>query len=165
VTGGRLLVVALLAAVYLLTLGSADPLDLAFGLVLAAALTVGLRGRLRPPQGRSVPPLPVRVAILPLLAGAVLLEVAKGTWDVGLLVLGLRPLEGPGIVLVPIGERSELGVAVTGLLVGLSPGSMLLEVDERRRLMLFHVIDARDPDAVRAQIDRLYQRWQRRVFP
>jgi multisubunit Na+/H+ antiporter MnhE subunit len=68
-------------------------------------------------------------------------------------------------VLVPIGERSELGVAVTGLLVGLSPGSLLLDVDEGRRAMLFHVIDASDPDAVRAQIDGFYQRYQRRVFP
>jgi multicomponent Na+:H+ antiporter subunit E len=165
VTGGRLLAVALLAAVYLLTLGSADPLDLALGLVLAAALVVGLRGRLPPPGGRDLPPLGLRVAAFPLLIGAVLAEIAKGTWDVGLRVLGLRPLQGPGIVLVPIGERSPLGVAVTGLLVGLSPGSMLLEVDEQRRTMLFHVIDARDPDAVRAQIDHLYQRWQRRVFP
>jgi len=38
-------------------------------------------------------------------------------------------------------------------------------VDERRRTMLFHVIDASDPDGVRASIDRLYQRYQRRVFP
>jgi len=106
VTGGRLLAVALLAAVYLLTLGSADPLDLAFGLVLGAALTVGLGGRLRPPRGRGVPALPVRLAAFPPLAGAVLLDIARGTWDVGLRVLGLRPLEGPGIVPVPIGERS-----------------------------------------------------------
>ena len=164
-TGGRLLALGLLAAVYLLTLGSADPLDLAFGLVLGAALVVGLGGRLRPPQSHGVPPLPARVVAFPLLVGAVLLEIARGTWDVGLRVLGLRPLEGPGIVFIPIGKRSPLGVAVTGLLVGLSPGSMLVEVDDKRRMMLFHVIDARDPDAVRAQIDRLYQRQQRRVFP
>ena len=66
---------------------------------------------------------------------------------------------------MPIGERSELGVAVTGLLIGLSPGSLLLDVDSERQAMLFHVIDARDPDAVRAQIDHFYQRYQRRVFP
>jgi multicomponent Na+:H+ antiporter subunit E len=165
VTGGRLLAVALLAAVYLLTLGSAHPLDAALGLVLGAALLLGLRGRLRPPEGVASSPLALRIAAFPLLVGAVLLDIAKGTWDVALRVLGLRPLECPGIVLVPIGERSELGVAVTGLLIGLSPGTVLLEVDERRRMMLFHVIDARDPDAVRAQIDRLYQRHQRRVFP
>jgi multicomponent Na+:H+ antiporter subunit E len=80
-------------------------------------------------------------------------------------VVGLRPVECPGIVLVPIGERTELGVAVTGLLAGLSPGSMLVEVDSQRQAMLFHVIDAHDPDAVRDHLDRFYQRYQRRVFP
>jgi multisubunit Na+/H+ antiporter MnhE subunit len=164
VKGGRLLWVAVLAAVYLLALGSAHPLDLAFGLVLAAALSFGLRGRLQRPQGEG-PPLAARVAAAPLLLAAVAAEVARGTWDVALRVLGLRPVEHPGIVAIPIGERTELGVAVTGLLVGLSPGSLLLDVDRERRAMLFHVIDASDPDAVRAQLDRFYQRYQRRVFP
>jgi multicomponent Na+:H+ antiporter subunit E len=77
----------------------------------------------------------------------------------------LRPLESPGIVQIPIGDRSPLGVAVTGLLVGLSPGSLLLDVDSEHRVMLFHVIDAHDPDAVRARIDTFYQRYQRRVWP
>jgi multicomponent Na+:H+ antiporter subunit E len=92
-------------------------------------------------------------------------EIVRGTWDVALRVLHLRPVEHPGIVLVPIGERTEVGVAVTGLLVGLSPGSLLLDVDTERQVMLFHVIDAGDPDAVRTQLDRFYQRYQRRVFP
>ena len=113
----------------------------------------------------GAPSLPGRIAAFPLLAAAVLAEIARGTWDVALRVLHLRKLERPGIVAIPIGERSPLGVAVTGLLVGLSPGSTLLEVDERRRTMLFHVIDDSDPDGVRASIDRLYQRYQRRVFP
>ena len=163
-TAGRVLSVAALAAVYLLSLGSADPVDAATGIVRAAALAVGLRGRLESPR-RPGPPLAARVAAFPLLLAALLADVARGTWEVALRVLHLRPLESPGIVLVPIGERSPLGVAVTGLLVGLSPGSLLLEVDAERQAMLFHVIDARDPDAVRGQIDRFYQRYQRRVFP
>jgi multicomponent Na+:H+ antiporter subunit E len=162
--GGRLLWVAVLAAVYLLTLGSAHPLDLAFGVVLAAVLSFGLRGRLERPQGPG-PSLAARLAAAPLLLAALLAEIARGTWDVGLRVLGLRPVEHPGIVLVPIGERTELGVAVTGLLIGLSPGSLLVDVDSQRQAMVFHVIDAHDPDAVRAQIDHFYQRYQRRVFP
>jgi multicomponent Na+:H+ antiporter subunit E len=164
VTGGRLLWVALLAGVYLLTLGSAHPLDLALGVALAAALSAGLRGRLERPRGEG-PPLATRLAATPPLLAAVAAEIARGTWDVALRVLHLRPVEHPGIVLVPIGERSELGVAVTGLLIGLSPGSLLLDVDPERQAMLFHVIDASDPDAVRAQLDRFYQRYQRRVFP
>ena len=163
-SAGRLLWVAVLAAVYLLALGSFHPFDLALGLLLAAGLSFGLRGRLERPQGEG-PPLAARVAAAPLLLAAVAAEVARGTWDVALRVLGLRPVEHPGIVAIPIGERSELGVAVTGLLAGLSPGSLLLDVDRQRRAMLFHVIDASDPDAVRAQLDRFYQRYQRRVFP
>jgi len=31
--------------------------------------------------------------------------------------------------------------------------------------MLFHVIDASDPDAVRVHFNRFYQRYQRPVFP
>ena len=99
-----------------------------------------------------------------MLLAALLAAIARGTWDVALRVLHLRSVEHPGIVLVPIGERTELGVAVTGLLIGLSPGSLLVDVDAERQMMLFHVIDAHDPDAVRAQIDGFYHRWQRRVF-
>jgi multicomponent Na+:H+ antiporter subunit E len=164
VSAGRLAWVAVLTGVYLLSLGSVDPLDAAEGLVLATALSLGLRGRLERPQGAGPSPAG-RVAAFPLLLGGLLAEILRGTWDVALRVLGLRPVECSGIVLIPIGERTELGVAVTGLLAGLSPGSMLVEVDTERRAMLFHVIDASDPDAVRGHFDRFYQRYQRRVFP
>jgi multicomponent Na+:H+ antiporter subunit E len=153
VSPGRLGWVVLLTGVYLLSLGSLNPLDAAEGLVLATALSLGLRGRLEGPHGAGSS-----------LAG-LLVDVLRGTWDVALRVLGLRPVECSGIVLVPIGERTQLGVAVTGLLAGLSPGSMLVEVDPERQAMLFHVIDAHDPDAVRDHLDRFYQRYQRRVFP
>jgi multisubunit Na+/H+ antiporter MnhE subunit len=164
VSAGRLAWVLLLTGVYLLSLGSMDPLDAAEGLVLATVLSLGLRGRLERPRGAG-PSLVGRIAAFPLLVGGLLIDVLRGTWDVALRVLGLRPVECPGIVLVPIGERTELGVAVTGLLAGLSPGSMLVEVDSQRQAMLFHVIDAHDPDTVRDHLDRFYRRYQRRVFP
>jgi multicomponent Na+:H+ antiporter subunit E len=163
--GAGLLAVLLLAAVYALTLASADPVDLVTGLVLAAMLMLALRGRLPAPGERSPPSLLARIIAFPVLLGALLVDMTKGTWDVALRVLHLRPLVSPGIVLVPIGDRSPRGVAVTGLLIGLSPGSLLVDVDEQRRVMLFHVIDASDPNVVRAQIDRFYDRYQRRVFP
>ena len=162
-SAGRLAWVAVLTGVYLLSLGSVDPLDAAEGFLLAAALSLWLRGRLGWPAGAG-PSLAGRIAAFPLLVVGELVEVLRGTWDVALRVLGLRPLES-GIVLIPIGERTDLGVAVTGLLAGLSPGSMLVEVDPQRQAMLFHVIDASDPDAVRDHLDRFYQRYQRRVFP
>ena len=163
--GAWVLAVVLLAAVYALTLASADPVDLLTGLVLAAVLMLALRGRIPAPGERNPPSLLVRVVAFPVLLGALLVDMTKGSWDVSLRVLHLRPLQSPGIVVVPIGDRSPRGVAVTGLLIGLSPGTVLLDVDEQRRVMLFHVIDASDPDAVRAQIDGFYDRYQQRVFP
>jgi multisubunit Na+/H+ antiporter MnhE subunit len=50
-------------------------------------------------------------------------------------------------------------------LTTLSPGSVLVDIDWQRRDMLLHVIDASDPDAVRADLERFYDRYQRRVFP
>lgn len=154
--------IAVLAAtaVYLLVLGSTSPWDAALGLLAAVVLAGLLRGRLPGPAG----PAGTLLAV-PALAGAVLLDIARGTWDVALRVVHLRSFDSPGVVAVPFGDRSPRGVAVTGLFAGLSPGTLLLEVDQARRVMLFHVVDATDPDAVRAQIEDFYQRHQRRVFP
>lgn len=79
--------------------------------------------------------------------------------------LRIRPLPQTGFVTVPIEERTPLGVAVCGLVTTLSPGSVLVEVDEERGVMLFHVLDASDPEAVRAQQREFYERYQRHVFP
>ena len=61
-----------------------------------------------------------------------------------LRVLGLRAPDRPGIVAIPIGERTNLDVAAVGLLIPLSPGSLLVDVDVdvERRVTLSHVIDA-----------------------
>ena len=165
----ELLGVVLLALVYALTLASADPLDLLAGLVFGAAGVMAQR-RLRSvertdeEEGRA-PPLPARVLAFPLFVGGLLADVARGTIDVALRTLHLRMVERPGIVLVPIEERTRLGVAVSALATTLSPGSLLVDVDWQRRAMLIHVIDASDPDAVRALHRRFYERYQRRVFP
>jgi multisubunit Na+/H+ antiporter MnhE subunit len=160
-----LLALALLVAVYALVLASTDPWDLATGAALAAGLLWATRGFV---FGGA--PAPIAgflrrlLAFVPFVA-ATLVDIARGTWTVALVVLGIRPLRRPGIVAVPIGERTPLGVAVSGLVSTLSPGSVLVDVDHRQRAMLFHVIDASDPDAVRAAYERFYQRYQRRVFP
>ena len=157
----RVVGVLLLAGAYLLVLGSVAPWDVAAGLLLGVVLTVLLHGRLPYPAGPAASPR--CLLALPGLAGAVLLDVLRGTWDVALRVVGLRPLATPGIVTVPVGDRSPRGVAVTGFMVGLSPGSVLLDVTGDT--MVFHVIDAGDPDAVRASVERFYTRHQRKVWP
>jgi multicomponent Na+:H+ antiporter subunit E len=154
-----------LAVVFSLTLASADPVDLIVGCVFGGLLAAALGNRLRLGPGGRIPPLGTRAVWFGPFAWAVLHDVLQGTWDVTLRVLGIRRLEHPGLVRVPIGERSERGVAVSALATTLSPGSALVDIDWESGDMLIHVIDASDPDAVRARLQRFYDRYQRRVFP
>jgi multisubunit Na+/H+ antiporter MnhE subunit len=104
------------------------------------------------------------VAFVPF-AVAVARDVAVGTWEVALVTLHLRPLHNPGIVAIPIGERSPVGISVTALVMTLSPGEFLVDVDWEREVMLMHVIDATDPEAVRRTHEEFYSRYQKKVFP
>ena len=152
-----------LGLLYVLTLASTDPVDLAIGTGIGLVLTGVLGRRLRLGPVGEMPPFARRAAGLPVFLGAVLADILRGTWVVTLNVLGVRELQ-PGIVRVPIGERTERGVAVSALATTLSPGSVLVDLDRERGDMLLHVIDASDPEAVRADHLRMYERYQRRVF-
>jgi multicomponent Na+:H+ antiporter subunit E len=159
----RLPYAVLLVAIWLLILASLDPLDVVLGAVVAAAvMAMPLPGA---PLERRDPPVARRIVAFPRFLAAVFWDVTSGTWDVALRVLHLRPLDQPGIIEVPFGERTERGVAVSALATTLSPGTVLLDVDVERRVMILHVIDASDPDAVRASLDRFYERAQKGVFP
>lgn len=155
----------LAALVYPLALASFHPWNLAIGALVAAAALAAFRRHLVP---EGLPPLPSLGRRLlwfaPFLAAAAW-EVALGTWQVALVVLGVRPLRRPGIVAVPIGERTPSGVVTFALVSTLSPGEVVVDVDAEREEILVHVIDASDPDAVRERHDRLYRRFQRHVFP
>lgn len=161
----RLVAVLLLVGVYLLALASADPLDALLGLALAVALVLGLGGLLFPGGEVGAGTLTRRaVAFLPFVV-VIVRDIARGTWDVALVVLRVRPLERPGIVAVPIGRRTRTGVAVASLVATLSPGEFLVDIDWERDVMYLHVLDATDPDAVRERHEAFYRRWQEAVFP
>ncbi|MGI9049041.1 MAG: Na+/H+ antiporter subunit E [Rubrobacteraceae bacterium] len=160
-----LLYLLLLTLTYALVLASFKPWDLAIGVAVSGTLLflfrrfvfdehrAGERGVLR------------RVLAFWPFAAVTAWRVVVGTWEVALLTLHLRKLENQGIVAVPIGERTPLGVAVSALSTTLSPGTVLIDVDWEREVMLIHVIDASDPDAFREGEQDFYRRYQRKVFP
>jgi multicomponent Na+:H+ antiporter subunit E len=159
------LALALLVLVYALTLGSFDPLDLAVGAAIGAAALAGFRRFLLVGPGLPAGEIARRAVHLVPLVLATMREISVGTWHVALVVLGLRPLRSPGVVVIPFEERSPTGVAVTAIIATLSPGEFLVEIDWERGEILMHVIDASDPDAVRAHHRQFYRRYQRPVFP
>jgi multicomponent Na+:H+ antiporter subunit E len=155
----------LLTSIYALTLASLDPWDLVVGALISAALLELFQRAVIGHRPAPLPDLPARLLAFIPFAGRIVRDMLAGTWQVALVVLRLRPLEQPGIVAIPIEERSHRGVAATALVTSLSPGSYFIDVDWEQGEMLFHFLDASDPDAIRHDLARFYQRYQRHVFP
>lgn len=157
------LAVVLLTLTYALALASFHPGDLILGAGISGVLLFVFRGALfgGPEKGGLL----ARLAAFVPFAAVVVRDIMVGTWEVSLITFGVRPLRSPGTVAVPIGERTPVGVTVSALCTTLSPGAFLVDVDRERGVMLIHVIDASDPEAVREQHQNFYTRYQRRVFP
>ena len=151
----------LLSVVWLLTIGELSAGDLLIAIIFSASLLLllGYRGTGQPASvllGRVLAFWPF------LLVG--LREIVVATWDVAVIVLGFRPAH-PDFVEVPIGERTPVGIVVTSWLTTLIPGSVLIDVEPERDVMIFHVFDASDPQAFVANLEHIYERYQRKVFP
>jgi multisubunit Na+/H+ antiporter MnhE subunit len=85
-----------------------------------------------------------------------------GSWRVVRFCLGAPA--SPGIVEVPQGDRSPINVALWGVLTGEAPDEVPVEADVARGVLLVHLVDADDPDAVRARHARSGER-QQKVVP
>lgn len=161
--------VVALTLVYALALASFHPWDLLIGAVLSSILLFSFRRIVfgtdhgsEAARKRSL--LRRALAFVPFCL-VVLRDILAGTWEVVLVVLHLRPLASPGIVAVPVGERTPTGVAVWAVVTGLPPGSFFVDVDRERGVALIHVLDARNPEAFREEQEDFYRRYQSKVFP
>jgi len=155
--------VVALAAIYLLVVTSLHPGDVLVAVVLAVALVLGGR-RIRslgPP-----PPVPLgrRLTGVPALLGGTFVDVVRSTWTTARWCLSARRAT-PGLVTIPIPPCPPTSAAAWGIRVGITPDTVVVDLDEERGRMLLHVIDAADPDVVRAEQLDSYERRQRRVFP
>jgi multisubunit Na+/H+ antiporter MnhE subunit len=83
-----------------------------------------------------------------------------GSWRVARFCLGWRA--APGFVEIPRGDRSPIEVALWGVLTGEAPDEVVVDVDEVRGVLIVHLVDAADPDAVRERHRRAHDRLRRR---
>ena len=154
----------LLTLAYLLVLGSFAPWDIAMGVVISGTIIYVTRRFTFREKPSSQSLISRFLHFWPFLVAEVW-NIVTGTWEVALVTLHLRPLVSPGIVAVPIGERTPTGVAVSAQCTTLSPGTFLVDVDWERGVMLIHALDASDPDEVRREHQEFYNKWQKKVFP
>jgi multicomponent Na+:H+ antiporter subunit E len=160
-----LLLLALLTCTYALTVASFAWEDLALGLGLSIVLLAVFRRTMLPSRLQSSATTIKGITMLPLYMARVVWSIVTGTVAVTIYVLGIRQLRHPGIVSVPIGQRTPGGVAVTALALTLSPGSFLVDVDWEERVMFVHVMDASEPAVVREELQTMYDRYQRHIVP
>lgn len=160
-----LLSILLLTVTYALVLASFHPWDLAIGATVSSAVLTLFRRFLFGDRPAVLEDFGKRLVAFVPFAAIASRDIIAGTWTVALIVLHVRPLREPGIVAVPVGDRTPVGVAVSALVTTLSPGSFLVDVDWDRGVMLIHVLDAKDPAGVCKAHQRFYYRYQKRVFP
>jgi multisubunit Na+/H+ antiporter MnhE subunit len=148
-----------LMGVYMLVMTSAKPGDAAAGLVLGLGLAVALRPRL-PGRRAATPRLTGLVAFCQVLA-ITAVDMARGSWRTAWFCL--RGGGRPGFVELPRGGRTRHAVALWGVLTGEAPDEVPVDIDEERDVLIVHLVDASDPDAVRERHRRAYERAQRKV--
>lgn len=159
------LILVLGAVAYALTVASFAWEDLVFGIVVTAVLLAIFRNVVLPQPLPSSGRVLKGVLFFPLFVLAEIREVFTGTWLVATRVVGIHPLEHPGIVRIPIGERSPVSNGMAGFVITVTPGTFLIDVDEETNEMLVHAIDASDPEAVRDHYQWLFEHFERRVVP
>lgn len=169
--GKRVVAVAVLLAIYLLTLGSLAWGDVLIGLALAVTMELGWRRRVLRGGAVGDPGTPPQVGFgsallaLPRLVLAVIADITRGTWDVAKYSLGIREPVHEGTVEIELEGISEEGVAAWAFISTISPGELVLDVDEERGVLVIHALDASDPDAIRRRHHDFYERYQRKVIP
>jgi multisubunit Na+/H+ antiporter MnhE subunit len=154
-----------LTAVYALALASADPWDLGIGAVISVGVLLAFRRFIFPDRGLSPRLVLQRAVHFPVLVVGAVANILRGTVQVIRVVLGWTTAQNAGFVEIPKGDRTDTGVVVSGLLDTLSPGSVLVDIDTEARTWTIHALYAEDPDAVREDVERFYERFQRPVWP
>jgi multisubunit Na+/H+ antiporter MnhE subunit len=149
---GLLLRAAGLTLVYLLVLTSVHPGDVAIGAILGLAVAAWLRPR----RGAAAAPAPVSLRGAAAMVAQTAAEMVRGSWRTVRFCLGAPA--APGLVEIPRGDRTPVEVAIWGVLTGEAPDEVVVDVEEQRDVLVVHLIDAGDTEAVRERHRRTHAR-------
>jgi len=88
-------------------------------------------------------------------------DMARGSWRTACFCL--RGGARPGFVEIPRDGRTDMDVALWGLVTGEAPDEIVVDIDDERDVLIVHLVDASDPDAVRERHRLAYERAQHEV--
>ena len=150
---------ALLFVVWLLLNQSVSPGTLLMGAVLAVLVPLGTKS-LRPGSVTMRKPL---VAFK--LWAIVMRDFVRSNIRVATLILTRRPRDIPsGFVQIPLDMRDPHALALLAMILCLTPGTAWAEVSRDRSMLLLHVFEIVDADAMVAMIKQRYERPLMEIF-
>ena len=143
-------------------------------LVLNRSLSPGhmvlgaLLGLLIPVLTRGLRPLPVKVRhpwTILKLAGTVVKDTTVSNIDVlrFLLFPALRR-HASGFVQIPLDVRDPNALAVLAMIVCITPGTAWAELSRDRSVLMLHVLELEDHDAIIAHVKTCYERPLMEIF-
>ena len=149
----------LLFVVWLLLNQSVSPGTLLMGAVLAVLVPLGTKS-LRPGSVTMRKPL---VAFK--LWAIVMRDFVRSNIRVATLILTRRPRDIPsGFLQVPLDMRDPHALALLAMILCLTPGTAWAEVSRDRSMLLLHVFEIVDADAMVAMIKQRYERPLMEIF-
>lgn len=149
---------AALFAVWLLAANTVAPGHLVLAALFAIAVPLATsafwpgRPRLYRP-GRLLRLLPV-----------VLYDIAVANVVVARLILGPARRLRPAFVRIPLALNDEFAITLLASIISLTPGTVSSDLSPDRRVLLVHVLDVEDPDALAAHIKARYEAPLKEIF-
>jgi multicomponent K+:H+ antiporter subunit E len=141
-----------IAIVWLLLQGSIAPVNLIWAAIMGIVLPWAVHGFIG--AGRQ-----------PRAAGVALRLAFTVLWDIVVANLtDLRSAPQPAWVRVPYQLEDARAVMLLATIITNTPGTVSCVVDEQRREILVHALDAPEPQAVVAEILQRYERPIREIF-
>ena len=121
------------------------------------ALAVGL---LVPRVMLDLKPAPARIRFgpaMPKLAGRVLVDIFRSNWAVAKIILFNPPERQAGFIEIPIDLRSPYALAVLGIILTATPGTLWVQYDDKRHVLLLHILDLIEEAEWQTIIKRRYE--------
>ena len=91
-------------------------------------------------------------------AGFFLKELAVATARITYDVLTPTPYMNPAVIGVPLDVETDAEIAMLAIVVTLTPGSLALDVSSDRKTLYVHAMYMTDPETVRRDIKRGFER-------
>ena len=93
-----------------------------------------------------------------------LMDILVANWTVARLVIASPGKLSPALIEVPLDLRDPFLATLLGSIVSLTPGTVSIDVDQTRWILLVHVLDAPDPQAVVDEIKNRYEKAIKEMF-